>query len=180
MNEADTCRKYVVPKLQAAGWENEPHSITEQRSFTDGRIIVVGSKARRQKQKRTDYLLRFTRDYPIAVVEAKASYKTPGDGLQQAKEYAAILGLKFAYATNGMGRVAVVSWDMRFLSVAFERKRLDPPPLGTHGALTSRRRTRDRCRHGPETHRRRTPRRAPPRRDRRAPRPRRPPDHRAR
>lgn len=103
MNEADTCRKYVVPKLQAAGWENEPHSITEQRSFTDGRIIVVGSKARRQKQKRTDYLLRFTRDFPIAVVEAKASYKTPGDGLQQAKEYAAILGLKFAYATNGKG-----------------------------------------------------------------------------
>lgn len=103
MNEADTCRKYVVPKLQAAGWENEPHSITEQRSFTDGRIIVVGSKARRQKQKRTDYLLRFTRDFPIAVVEAKAEYRTPGDGMQQAKEYAEILGLKFAYATNGKG-----------------------------------------------------------------------------
>ena len=29
--EADTCRTYVVPKLQAAGWENEPHSIAEQR-----------------------------------------------------------------------------------------------------------------------------------------------------
>jgi len=26
-NEADTCRKYVVPKLQAAGWEDEPHRI---------------------------------------------------------------------------------------------------------------------------------------------------------
>ena len=38
MNEADTCRKYVVPKLQAAGWENEPHSLTEQKFFTDGRI----------------------------------------------------------------------------------------------------------------------------------------------
>jgi len=37
MNEADTCRKYVVPKLQAAGWENDPHSLTEQKSFTDGR-----------------------------------------------------------------------------------------------------------------------------------------------
>jgi len=103
LNEADTCRKYVVPKLQEAGWENEPHSITEQRSFTDGRIIVVGSKARRQSQKRTDYLLRFTRDFPIAVVEAKAEYRTPGDGMQQAKEYAEILGLKFAYATNGKG-----------------------------------------------------------------------------
>ena len=29
-NEADTCRKYVVPKLQAAGWEDEPHRINEQ------------------------------------------------------------------------------------------------------------------------------------------------------
>ncbi len=105
MNEADTCRKYVVPKLQAAGWENEPHSLTEQKSFTDGRIIVVGSKARRQPQKRADYLLRYTRDFPIAVVEAKAAYKSPGDGLQQAKDYATVLGLKFAYATNGHGIV---------------------------------------------------------------------------
>jgi type I restriction enzyme R subunit len=37
----------------------------------------------------------------IAVVEAKASYKKAGDGLQQAKNYARTLGLNFAYATNG-------------------------------------------------------------------------------
>ena len=41
----------------------------------------------------------------IAVIEAKAAYKSPGDGLQQAKEYAEILGLKFAYSTNGHGIV---------------------------------------------------------------------------
>lgn len=35
-NEADTCRKFVVPKLQSAGWDNEPHSIAEQRTITDG------------------------------------------------------------------------------------------------------------------------------------------------
>ena len=46
-------------------------------------------------------MLRYRRDFPIAVVEAKAAYRTAGDGLQQAKEYAQILGLKFAYATNG-------------------------------------------------------------------------------
>jgi type I restriction enzyme R subunit len=28
-------------------------------------------------------------------------HKNPGDGLQQAKEYAEVLDLKFAYATNG-------------------------------------------------------------------------------
>lgn len=40
MNEADTCRTYVVPKLQKAGWESSPYSITEQRIFTNpkGRI----------------------------------------------------------------------------------------------------------------------------------------------
>ena len=41
----------------------------------------------------------------LAVVEAKAAYKLPGDGLQQAKDYATVLGLKFAYSTNGHGIV---------------------------------------------------------------------------
>lgn len=54
MNEADTCRKYVLPKLVDSGWETEPHSFTEQRTFTDGRIIPVGGKVRRGKQKRAD------------------------------------------------------------------------------------------------------------------------------
>ena len=99
--EADTCRKFVVPKLQAAGWDSDPHSIAEQRSFTDGRIIVRGGNAERKKKKRADYLLRYTRDFPIAVTEAKAEYKKAADGLQQVKEYAEILDLKFAYATNG-------------------------------------------------------------------------------
>src|ERR1700733_6756307 len=101
MNEADTCRKFVLPKLQAAGWENEPHSIAEQRYFTDGRIIVHGTSAQRKKGKRADYLLRYTRDFPLAVIESKADYKKAADGLQQSKDYAEILKLKFAYASNG-------------------------------------------------------------------------------
>lgn len=102
MNEADTCRKYVLPKLIASGWDNEPYSFTEQKTFTDGRIILEQKGYKRGKQKRSDYLLRYRRDFPIAVVEAKASYKKPGDGMQQAKDYAEILDLKFAYATNGI------------------------------------------------------------------------------
>ena len=104
-NEADTCRLYVEPKLKAAGWEDEPHRVNSQRTFTDGRIIVAGQKARRRPGKRADYILRYTPDIAIAVVEAKPEYKTPGEGLQQAKDYAEILGLKFAYATNGHGIV---------------------------------------------------------------------------
>ena len=105
MNEADTCRRYVVPKLQAAGWDDPPHAINEQRTFTDGRVVFVGGRARRGKQKRADYLLRYRADFPIAVVEAKARYKRAADGLQQAMDYAQVLGLQFAYATNGEGIV---------------------------------------------------------------------------
>ena len=99
--EADTCRKFVVPKLQAAGWDNEPHSIAEQRSITDGRVVPVGKGFIRKPPKRVDYLLRYMRDFPLAVVEAKAIYKSAADAVQQARSYAEMLGLKFAYATNG-------------------------------------------------------------------------------
>ena len=106
--EADTCRKFVVPKLQVAGWDSPPHAINEQRAFTDGRIQFIDGKPRRGKRKRADYILRHSPDYPIAVVEAKSLYRKPGDGLQQAKDYAETLGLNFAYATNGYG---IVEYD---------------------------------------------------------------------
>src|SRR5436190_9181720 len=99
--EADTCRRFVVPKLQAAGWDNEPFSIAEQRTITDGRIVPVGKSFIRRPSKRVDYLLRYRRDFNLAVVEAKPEYKTAADALQQAKQYAEMLGLKFAYASNG-------------------------------------------------------------------------------
>ena len=101
LTEADTCRKFIEPKLGAAGWDAYPHSIAEQRSVTDGRIIPVGKGFIRKTPKRVDYLLRYTRDFPIAVVEAKAAYKAASDGMQQAMRYAEMLGLKFAYASNG-------------------------------------------------------------------------------
>ncbi len=103
ITEADTCRMYVLPKLREAGWTDD--QIREQKYFTDGRIIVTGRKHFRKPGKKTDYLLYYRPDYRIAVVEAKAAYKKPADGLQQAMEYAEILGLRFAYATNGEGVV---------------------------------------------------------------------------
>jgi type I restriction enzyme R subunit len=103
MNEADTCRRYVLPKLEE--WEEVPHLITEQYPIDAGRILTTGGRDRRRKRKYADYLLCYTRDYPLAVVEAKRKHKAPQDGLQQAKEYAVLLGLKFAYSTNGTGIV---------------------------------------------------------------------------
>jgi type I restriction enzyme R subunit len=49
----------VLPKLVDAGWDNEPHRINEQITFTDGRIVLAGNKVRRRPQKRADYLLRY-------------------------------------------------------------------------------------------------------------------------
>lgn len=103
ITEADTCRKYVLPKLRDAGWTDD--QINEQKTFTDGKVIVFGNKIRRRKQKRADYLLKYNRGNTVAVVEAKSAYKKPKDGLQQAMEYAEILDLKFAYSTNGKGIV---------------------------------------------------------------------------
>lgn len=101
ITEADTCREFVTPRIAEAGWGTAPHAIGEQRSFTNGRIIVAGGKVRRGKQRRADYLLYYRRDFPIAVVEAKEIRLPAETGVQQAREYAEILGLKFAYATNG-------------------------------------------------------------------------------
>jgi type I restriction enzyme R subunit len=84
--EADTCRTYVIPKLNSAGWDDD--QIREQVTFTDGRIVPIGGKATRKKQMRADYILRYRRDYPIAVVEAKAEYYHPANGLPKAKAYA--------------------------------------------------------------------------------------------
>ena len=108
MNEADTCRIHITPALQQAGWEHEPHRINEQVTFTDGRIVVAGQRPSRRPGKRADYILRYHPDMPIAVVEAKPFDAPVGEGMQQAKEYAEILGLKFAYSTNGQ---SIVEFD---------------------------------------------------------------------
>lgn len=70
-NEADTSRLYVVPRLQTAGWDNDPHQVNEQRTFPDGRLVLAGRVGRRRQGKRADYILRYRADFPIAVVEAK-------------------------------------------------------------------------------------------------------------
>jgi len=98
-SEADTCRKFVLPKLYDSKWNDE--QILEQRTFTAGRIIVIGRKANREKAKRFDYLLCYSKDFPIAIIEAKSTLKKGYDGLQQAKDYADILGLNYCYSTNG-------------------------------------------------------------------------------
>ena len=82
LTEADTCRTYIVPKLHAAGWDDD--FIAEQRVITPGRIVPLGKKHTRQDPRRPDYILFLRKNYPIAVVEAKAEYHHPAQGMQQA------------------------------------------------------------------------------------------------
>jgi type I restriction enzyme R subunit len=103
MTEADTCRGYIVPKLHDAGWEDD--AIMEQLVLTPGRIVPVGDQHTRKSGLRPDYVLYIRRNIPIAVVEAKAEYKHPAEGLQQAIRYAEMMNLKFAYSCNGKGIV---------------------------------------------------------------------------
>ena len=98
ISEADTCRKYVLPKLYDAGWSDD--QISEQRYFTDGRVVPVGTGHLRKTGKRADYLLSYRPGFSIAVVETKPAHEKAGKGMQQANDYAEILGLAFAYATK--------------------------------------------------------------------------------
>ena len=101
LNEADTRAKLIDPKLHQAGWD-EPR-IAREYYFTEGRIVLVGNSHRRQEPKKADYLLRYSDSFPIATLEAKDESHSPAAGLQQAREYARTLGVRFAYSSNGHG-----------------------------------------------------------------------------
>jgi type I restriction enzyme R subunit len=105
--EARTRRELITPALIAAGWDELPHFYSEEEHVTDGRIIPLGRKVKRRDGLKADYVLRYNRDFKIAVVEAKRQGLPAEDGVQQAKNYAGLLGLNFAYATNGTDIIEV-------------------------------------------------------------------------
>jgi type I restriction enzyme R subunit len=103
--EADTRAKLIDPALYAVGWTEE-HMRREE---TAGGIQVIGGEARRVSRGRVDYTLRLkasASSQPVAVsyIEAKAETKSPTQGLQQGKDYAAVskrLNVPFVFSTNG-------------------------------------------------------------------------------
>lgn len=99
LSERDICTKFITPSLAAAGWDIQKQ-VREEWPFTDGRIIVRGSKYTRGQRKRADYVL-FYKSLMIAVIEAKDNNHSVGHGMQQAKDYAEILDIPFVYSTNG-------------------------------------------------------------------------------
>jgi type I restriction enzyme, R subunit len=100
--EADIRTKYITPALIEAGWDLHKQ-IREEKFFTDGRIRVRGSVAKRDTGKKADYILYYKRGIPLAVIEAKDNAHSLGAGLQQGLEYGEILDIPFVYSSNGDG-----------------------------------------------------------------------------
>lgn len=102
MTEEDIKLNYITPALNAAGWENGVN-ITMETKITDGRISLKGNVAYRESAKKADYILYLNKYHPIAIVEAKDNKHSISHGLQQAKEYAEMMDVPFAYSSNGDG-----------------------------------------------------------------------------
>ena len=101
-SERDICSKFITPAIIAAGWDLN-NQVREEVSFTKGRIIVRGKLHTRGEQKRADYILYYKPNIPIAVIEAKDNKHRVGAGMQQALNYAEILGIPFVFSSNGDG-----------------------------------------------------------------------------
>ena len=98
MNEAETRAEHIDPALKAAGWGVvEGSRVLREHSITQGRLQGGGKRA---KAEIADYVLVY-RNTKLATVEAKAWDKSYTEGVGQAKNYAAKLAVRFAYATNG-------------------------------------------------------------------------------
>ena len=97
MNEAETRAELVDPALQTAGWGVVADSRTQREVIAPGRIMGGG---RRASATAADYVLVY-RNTKLAAVEAKAAGKSYTEGVAQAKDYAACLQTRFAFATNG-------------------------------------------------------------------------------
>lgn len=102
MTEEDIKLNYITPALMKSGWQDKITMETAVR-FTDGKINLRGNLVSREAPKKADYILYISKDNPIAVVEAKDNKHLVSYGMQQAKEYAKMLDVSFAYSSNGDG-----------------------------------------------------------------------------
>ncbi|SFP51860.1 EcoAI/FtnUII family type I restriction enzme subunit R [Sphingomonas rubra] len=97
MNEAETRAELIDPALREAGWGVVDGSRTRREVIAPGRLMGKGKRARALS---CDYVLVY-RNTKLATLEAKAATKSYTEGVGQAKDYAARLQCRFAYASNG-------------------------------------------------------------------------------
>jgi type I restriction enzyme R subunit len=146
MNEAETRAELIDPALREAGWGVVSESRTRREVIAPGRIMGKGKRARPLS---CDYVLVY-RNTKLATIEAKAASKSYTEGVGQAKDYAARLLTRFAYATNGKqiyridmatGAEALVDafptpqqlWDETFATANAWRDRFAAVPYETSG-----------------------------------------------
>ena len=97
MTEDETRAELIDPKLRLSGWEMEDAKVNRNFPITAGRIQTGG---RRSQAIFADYVLSY-KGIKLAVIEAKKADLGYGEGVAQAKDYAAKLQLETTFATNG-------------------------------------------------------------------------------
>jgi len=102
LTERDICTKYITPALVQAGWDLHSQ-IREQVNITRGRVLVKGTAVTRATPKFADYILYYSSNLPLAVVEAKDNNHSVGAGMQQALGYAGMMDIPFVFSSNGDG-----------------------------------------------------------------------------
>lgn len=90
LSERDICTKFITPAIASAGWDVQ-RQVREEVTFTKGRVIVRGKLHTRGEARRADYVPYHQANRPIAVIEAKDNNHQPGEGMQQALDYAEAL-----------------------------------------------------------------------------------------
>lgn len=103
LSEEDIKLRYITPAIMNKGWSVEDITMETMVKLTDGKINLKGNLVARSKPKFADYVLYYNRATPIAIVEAKDASHTVSFGLQQAKEYAKMMDVPFAFSSNGEG-----------------------------------------------------------------------------
>ena len=101
MDESTTRRKKIDPALYQVGWESVPGSeiLNEQRAYLIAPGRVEKAKENRHPKK-VDYILEY-KGIKLAVIEAKSDEIDVTIGIKQAKQYAEMLQIRYAYSTNG-------------------------------------------------------------------------------
>lgn len=103
LSEEDIKLRYITPSIVDKGWSVDNITMETKVKLTDGKINLRGNLVSRGKAKYADYVLYYNRATPIAIVEAKDASHAVTHGLQQAKEYAQMMDVPFAFSSNGMG-----------------------------------------------------------------------------
>ena len=103
LSEEDIKLRYITPAILQKGWSVTDITMETKVKLTDGKINLRGNLVARGKAKFADYMLYYNRATPIAIVEAKDANHSVSHGMQQAKEYAAMMDVPFAFSSNGLG-----------------------------------------------------------------------------